>query len=127
MSSEVRSSTSYRSVLALVLLLTAMAPSLLAQQPETVRRISATVRELSSHGSRMPGYPGDRHAADYVELQLQAAGVVDVKREPFDVTVPIDKGASLELLADASLVQLWSLWPNLVRTSTVPPDGPQRP
>ena len=126
MSSEVRSSTLYRSALAL-LLLAALAPSLSAQQPETMRRISATVRELSSHGSRMPGYPGDRHAADYVEAQLQAAGVADVKREPFDVTVPIDKGAGIELLdADGRVIEqieLLSLWPNLVRTNTTGPEG----
>jgi len=71
----------------------------------------------------MPGYPGDRYAADYVQQQLAAAGVQDIQREPFEVTVPIEKGASLELLADGEQLQLWSLWPNLVRTSTVPPEG----
>jgi len=71
----------------------------------------------------MPGYPGDRFAADYVQRELKAAGVQDIRREPLEVTVPIDKGASLELLRDGTVVQLWSLWPNLVRTSTVPPAG----
>ena len=71
----------------------------------------------------MPGYPGDLYAADYVQQQLAAAGLQDIKREPFAVTVPIEKGASLELLADGHLLQLWSLWPNLVRTSTVPSGG----
>jgi len=86
-------------------------------------QLQRTVVELSSHGSRMPGYSGDRFAADYVEQQLRAAGVQDIHREPFDVTVPIDKGASLEFLADGTMLPLWSLWPNLVRTSTVPPAG----
>ena len=88
--------------------------------PEGLQR---TVVELSSHGSRMPGYSGDDFAADYVQQQLRAAGVQDIRREPLDVTVPIDKGASLELLADGTVLQLWSLWPNLVRTSTIPPAG----
>ena len=86
-------------------------------------QLQRTVVELSSHGSRMPGYSGDRFAADYVEQQLRAAGVQDIQREPFDVTVPIDKGASLEFLADGTMLPLWSLWPNLVRTSTVPAAG----
>ena len=60
----------------------------------------------------MPGYPGDRYAADYVQQQLVAAGVQEIQREPFEVTVPIDKGASLELLADGTVLQLWSLWPH---------------
>ena len=71
----------------------------------------------------MAGYPGDRYAADYVEEQFRAAGVQDVRREPFEVTVPIDKGASLELTADGTTMQLWCVWPNLVRTSTLPPEG----
>ena len=115
------------SILALMLVGAALVLPVRAQQPETVRRISATVRELSSHGSRMPGYPGDRHAADYVEAQLKAAGVHGVTREPYDVTVPIDKGAGLELLDDAGHVVdeigLLSLWPNLVRTNTLGPEG----
>ena len=86
-------------------------------------RLTRTVVELSSHGSRMPGYPGDRYAADYIQRQLAAAGVQEIQREPFEVTVPIDKGASLELLADGTVLPLWSLWPNLVRTSTVAPEG----
>ena len=57
--------------------------------------LQRTVVELSSHGSRMPGYSGDHFAADYVQQQLRAAGVQDIRREPLDVTVPIDKGASL--------------------------------
>jgi hypothetical protein len=85
--------------------------------------LQLTVVELSTHGSRMPGYAGDRYAADYVQRQFAAAGVQEIQREPFEVTVPVDKGASLELLADGTVLRLWSLWPNLVRTSTVPPAG----
>ena len=48
--------------------------------PAAFDRISATVRELSSHGSRLPGYPGDRYAADFVERELRAA-VEDAKEQ----------------------------------------------
>ncbi|MBT3345150.1 MAG: hypothetical protein HN712_05840 [Gemmatimonadetes bacterium] len=118
---------SLKSLAQALLLAVVGAQPLLAQQPETVARISETVRELSSHGSRMAGYPGDRFAADYVEKELIAAGVSGVKREPYQVTVPIDKGASLELLdADGHVVDtipLLSMWPNLVRTNTLGPAG----
>lgn len=93
--------------------------------PAAFDRVSATVRELSSHGSRLPGYPGDRYAADFVERELRAAGVEGVTREPYDLVVPIDKGASMEILdGDAPhSVPLLSLWPNLVRTNTTGPEG----
>lgn len=93
--------------------------------PAAFDRISATVRELSSHGSRLPGYPGDRHAADFVERELRAAGVEAVAREPYDLVVPIDKGASMEILDGGAprTVPLLSLWPNLVRTNTTGPEG----
>ncbi|MFP6589014.1 MAG: hypothetical protein VCE12_00680, partial [Candidatus Latescibacterota bacterium] len=93
--------------------------------PAAFDRISATVRELSSHGSRLPGYPGDRYAADFVERELRAAGVEGVTREPYDLVVPIDKGASMEILdGDAPRsVPLLSLWPNLVRTNTTGQEG----
>ena len=38
-------------------------------------RIEQTIRELSTHGSRLAGYPGDAFAADYMEQQLISAGV----------------------------------------------------
>jgi hypothetical protein len=98
-----------------------------AQSPDPAAfdRISTTVRELSSHGSRMPGYPGDRHAADFIERELRAAGVQEVTREPYDIVMPIDKGASLEILDGETprRLRLLSLWPNLVRTTTTGPDG----
>jgi len=93
-------------------------------------RLQQTIVELSTHGSRMAGYSGDTYAAGYVQEQFAAAGVQKIQRDPFLVTVPIDKGASLHLLADGTdlltdgaVLPLWSLWPNLVRTSTVPREG----
>jgi hypothetical protein len=93
-------------------------------------RLQQTIEALSTNGSRMAGYPGDAYAADYVQVQFAAAGVQQIQRDPFLVTVPIDKGASLQLLAgggghptDGIVLPLWSLWPNLVRTSTLAPEG----
>ncbi|MDA0335622.1 MAG: hypothetical protein O2782_10685 [bacterium] len=87
-------------------------------------RISTTVRELSSHGSRLPGYPGDGYAADFIERELRAAGVDNVSREPYELAVPIDKGASMEILdGRGRSISMLSLWPNLVRTNTTGPEG----
>jgi len=92
--------------------------------PAAYDRISTTVRELSSHGSRLPGYPGDRHAADYVERELRAAGVASVTRDPYELAMPIDKGASMEILdGGGRFISMLSLWPNLVRTNTTGPEG----
>ena len=90
-------------------------------------RIAHTIRQLSSHGSRIAGYPGDRFAADFVERELRAAGVQGVAREPYDIVVPMDHGASMELLDESGgvveTIPLQSLWPNLVRTNTLGPEG----
>jgi hypothetical protein len=92
---------------------------------EAYDRISSTIRDLSSHGSRMPGYPGDRYAADLIERELRQAGVAGVTREPYQLAMPMDKGASLEFLegGNSRKIPLLSLWPNLVRTNTTPPEG----
>ena len=89
-------------------------------------RLERTIRELSSHGSRLAGYPGDRYAADYMERQLRAAGVEGVTREAYEVVVPVDYGSRMEILdggAAAEEITIEAMWPNLVRTSTVGPEG----
>ncbi|HAZ64088.1 MAG TPA: hypothetical protein DCZ72_10830 [Armatimonadetes bacterium] len=91
-------------------------------------RLRGHVAELAQLGSRVSGYPGADQAAIYLREQLEQIGVRDVRYEQFNVTVPVDSGASLEVL-DASgnptgePLQLHSLWPNLVRTSQLPPAG----
>ena len=81
-----------------------------------------TVEFLSNLGSRMPGYDGNIKAADYIYKIFNQLGLEDIKREEFYVTVPIDKGASLKGLR-GERIELYSLWPNMVRTSTLPPEG----
>ena len=90
-------------------------------------RIRETITALSTHGSRMAGYPGDRFAAELIERELAQAGVTQLSVEPYEVVVPIDYGASMTVIdtADggAEPIELLSLWPNLVRTNTLGPDG----
>jgi len=86
------------------------------------RELVKTIRELSSHGSRVVGYPGEVHAAEYVEREFQGLfGETNVKSETFTATVPMDQGARLE--ANGKTYPLYCIWPNLVRTSQLPPEG----
>ena len=82
--------------------------------------VRQTVAYLSSLGSRVSGYPGAAVAADWVERRMRAIGLAEVVREPFAVTVPIDRGGELLLTASGERHVLYGLWPNLVRTPTLP-------
>lgn len=87
------------------------------------QRIAQTIQYLSSLGSRVAGYPGNDKARDYVTSQLQSIlGPENVHQEPFQVTVPWDDGRS-QIEIGKNHYHLYPLWPNLVRTSTLPPGG----
>ena len=64
----------------------------------SLSRIATSIRYLSSLGSRVSGYPGNRAASDYVEETLRSCGF-EVRREEFEVTVPLDRGANLRVPA----------------------------
>jgi hypothetical protein len=86
------------------------------------KAMADTIRTLSTNGSRVVGYPGERKAAEYVESEFKSLfGDANVKSETFTATVPMDKGASLT--ANGKDYKLYSVWPNLVRTSQLPPEG----
>ena len=84
-------------------------------------RIKTDVNVLSSYPSRLVGYPGCAKAADYIEKQFRAVGLSNVKTEGFKVTVPIDEGS--RIVVNGRAFQIHALWPNLVRTSALPPEG----
>jgi len=85
-------------------------------------RLQARIEYLAGLGSRVTGYGGAAAAAHYLEAQLREAGVGQVHWMPFGVPVPMDQGAGLELEGGEHL-PLHCLWPNLARTSTLPPEG----
>lgn len=73
--------------------------------------------------SRMAGTPGGDQARDYVKAQLsQILGASQVTQEDFPVSIPVDHGASIAT-ADGKKYAIQPLWPNLVRTSTLPVGG----
>ena len=78
---------------------------------------------LSSLGSRVVGYPGHAAAADFIEQRFSDLGLTDVRRDTFEVAVPMDRGASVRVIESGETLPLRCLWPNLVRTPTLPPEG----
>ncbi len=88
-------------------------------------RLYEHVRYLSTGPSRVTGYPGARRAAEYIEAQYRGAGLEDVTVEEFTVPVPFDRGGSIELFSGSksTLFPLHALWPNHVRTPTLPSEG----
>ena len=87
----------------------------------------AAVREgvvaFSSLGSRVPGYAGHRKAFEIIKAQFEQIGLQDVTVEEFKTTVPVDKGASLQLLDSGEEIRLYGLWPNYVQTPSLPKGG----
>ena len=90
-------------------------------------RIRSTVETLSSVDSRIVGYPGHEKAAQFVLDQFKEIGLQDVQTEDYTVSVPMDKEGQLQVLEDGSRMRLYGLWPNLVRTSSLPLEGIQGP
>ena len=89
----------------------------------SIAETRATIEHLSAlPASRVVGYPGCEMAAQYVEDQFRAIGLQGITSQPFDVTVPIDDGGVMEGDELGGKVELFALWPNEVRTSTLAKD-----
>ena len=86
-------------------------------------RIRQSIEYFSSLGSRVVGYPGEDSAAAYIADQFRQAGLQSVTYEPFIGASPIDEGASIRLRSTGETFPVYSLWPNLVRTPTLPREG----
>ena len=85
--------------------------------------LQETVSALAGMGSRVPGYPGHRKALEYVKDRFEALGLEDITVEEHNVTVPIDKGATLDVLETGDTIRLYGLWPNHVQTPSLPDGG----
>ncbi|MBC7287421.1 MAG: M28 family peptidase, partial [Armatimonadetes bacterium] len=92
--------------------------------------LAATIKYLSSLGSRVTGYPGCEKAAEFVESKFRELGLEDVTVETFPVVVPVSipdsegRVASLTPMVEGGrTIEVLPLWPNLVRTPKTPPDG----
>ncbi len=84
-------------------------------------RIERTVRDLASLGTRVSGTAGNLAAGAWVVGQFQEIGLENVRVEEFEVTIPVNRGTSLSV--DGDTYAIYPLWPNLIRTCTVPAEG----
>jgi len=72
---------------------------------------------FSSLGSRMTGYPGCDIAAEYIFNYFKSVGLQDVHYQYYNVTVPIDYGAEIQVLSPQRFnVTAYPLMPNSVQT-----------
>ena len=101
------------------------APSPAEPAPDLQERLRRTVTALSAPASRMTGYPGITEAASWLTAELQAIGLEEIYRHEFPVPVPVDEGFRAE--AGGESLRLFGVWPNLVRTPTLPPGGLEGP
>ena len=79
------------------------------------------IKFFSSLKSRFPGTEEHKIAADFIEKKFKEIGLKNVKREEFKVSVPLEKYAYIEYKGNR--IDINCLWPNLVKTSTLPPEG----
>lgn len=101
------------------LLAVLLVPSLATGDEEA--RLRRTVETLSAPASRMTGYPGATAAREWLVAELEGLGIAEIYRHEFPVLVPIDEGFWLEYAGER--LELFGVWPNLVRTPTLPVEG----
>ena len=89
----------------------------------TEAEVRALMGAFTQGGSRVPGYPGHARAAAFIEERFRSMGLEDVETEAYGVTSPVDEGSRLTLVSSGEVFPLFGLWPNLVKTATLPPGG----
>ncbi|MBI2502084.1 MAG: M28 family peptidase [Candidatus Latescibacteria bacterium] len=93
------------------------------RQTAPVEQIQQTIGYFAGLGSRVAGYPGAAEAARYIETELRGMGLDRVAVQEYDVSIPMEKKGRLLLGADGIELPLHGLWPNLVKTPTLPDGG----
>ena len=109
----------------LLLLLALLTSPAVAAESDAEVRLRRTVETLSTPSSRMTGYPGAAAAREWLVAELESLGIAEIYRHEFPVLVPIDEGFWLECAGER--LELFGVWPNLVRTPTLPAEGIEGP
>ena len=86
-------------------------------------RVQQKLEKFSGFTSRVVGYPGAKQSADFIQSEFSSLRLDDIAVHEFDVTVPIEKSGNLQVIESDWSIRLYGLWPNLVRTSTLPEGG----
>ena len=85
--------------------------------------IRTLMDQFTQHESRVVGYEGHEKTADFIISEFRRFGMEDVEAETYSVAVPIDQGGSLEVEETGEVFTIHGLWPNLVKTTTLPTGG----
>ena len=85
--------------------------------------IRTLMDQFTQHESRVVGYEGHEKVADFIISEFRRFGMEDVEAETYSVAVPIDQGGSLEVEDTGEVFTIHGLWPNLVKTTTLPTGG----
>ena len=90
-----------------------------------IGRMRKDIARLSNLPTRVTGYDEAASGSKYIFDQFVEIGLQNVESREFPVSVPIDHGdGKVEILSeDQTLIKtyrIWSIWPNLVRTSFLP-------
>ena len=80
------------------------------------------VQDLTNFESRFTGYPGCYAAADYIEEKFRSFDIENIERHQYNVVIPVDEGAYLELPA-GERITLYPMFPNRVCPPQTPPGG----
>ncbi len=94
-----------------------------ALDPITVENTRETLAQFTSWESRAVGYPGNEEAYRYIKDEFEKLGLERITTESFKVVIPVDKGAKLGVSSSGEEIPLYCLWPNDVRTSSLPENG----
>ncbi len=87
------------------------------------KRLQADLAQIAQIGNRVTGSKGEKQTFEFVEERLRKLGLQNIRYETFQVTVPdVDSRGRLNLGGEE--VELYPIWPNLVRTSTCDVTGP---
>lgn len=92
-----------------------------------VERIAATHGFFAGLGSRVAGYPGADLAKEYIQTSFAEIGLSDVSAQEYDVSIPIDEGLGRLQVIGGPELSIYGIWPNLVKTSTIPDGGLRAP
>ncbi|MEZ0326270.1 MAG: M28 family metallopeptidase, partial [Fimbriimonas sp.] len=82
-----------------------------------IERIRQDLDQVASLGSRLAGSEGEARTFAFVESRFRELGFKNIHRDNFEIVVP-DPNSHGTIKIGKATVEVFPLWPNLVRTST---------
>ena len=87
-------------------------------------RVEETLGFFAGVKSRVAGYPGARESKEFIERQFKEIGLSGVTIHEYDISIPFEeRNGRLRLNESGQELPIHGIWPNLVKTSTIPEGG----